>query len=97
MAAIGAHVSVYQKPAHWADWKNKLFPYQVGFTCPPRDFYDGGSWHEKLKGSTGLKPQKPGYTDISSAPDRAKQLYEKVRPHYEHLYEYRLKDPLRFS
>ena len=28
----------YQKPAHWANPKNKLFPYQVGFTCPPHDF-----------------------------------------------------------
>lgn len=28
----------YEKPAHWADPKNKLFPHQVGFTSPPHDF-----------------------------------------------------------
>lgn len=28
----------YEKPAHWADPRNKLFPYQVGFTAPPHDF-----------------------------------------------------------
>ena len=28
----------YQKPIHWSDSKKKLFPHQVGFTCPPRDF-----------------------------------------------------------
>jgi len=28
----------YQKPERWQDPKNKLFPYQVGFTCPPHDF-----------------------------------------------------------
>ncbi len=28
----------YQKPAHWANPANKLFPHQVGFTCPPHDF-----------------------------------------------------------
>ena len=28
----------YKKPAHWANPKNKLFPHQVGFTCPPYDF-----------------------------------------------------------
>lgn len=28
----------YTKPAHWADPKNKLFPHQVGFTCPPHDW-----------------------------------------------------------
>ena len=38
MTAIGAHVNDYQKPAHWSDPQNKLFPHQVGFTCPPRDF-----------------------------------------------------------
>ncbi|MEM8632985.1 MAG: hypothetical protein AAGF74_17300 [Pseudomonadota bacterium] len=28
----------YQKPSHWADPAKKLFPQQVGFTCPPFDF-----------------------------------------------------------
>ncbi|WP_027256246.1 MULTISPECIES: hypothetical protein [Leisingera] len=28
----------YEKPAHWANPKNKLFPHQVGFTAPPYDF-----------------------------------------------------------
>jgi len=23
------------KPSHWGEPKNKLFPHQVGFTCPP--------------------------------------------------------------
>ena len=26
------------KPAKWADPAHKLFPHQVGFTAPPRDF-----------------------------------------------------------
>ena len=26
------------KPIRWSDKKNKLFPYQVGFTSPPHDF-----------------------------------------------------------
>ncbi|GAB5469512.1 MAG: hypothetical protein Kilf2KO_25420 [Rhodospirillales bacterium] len=28
----------YRKPAKWSLAKNKLFPHQVGFTCPPQDF-----------------------------------------------------------
>ena len=28
----------YKKPEHWAVPGNKLFPHQVGFTCPPRDW-----------------------------------------------------------
>ncbi|TDJ31161.1 MAG: hypothetical protein E2O57_00140 [Gammaproteobacteria bacterium] len=31
-------MSGYKKHAHWEDPKNKLFPHQVGFTCPPHDF-----------------------------------------------------------
>lgn len=31
-------MSEYKKPEHWANPRNKLFPYQVGFTCPPHDF-----------------------------------------------------------
>lgn len=31
-------MTTYEKSAHWADPTNKLFPYQVGFTCPPHDF-----------------------------------------------------------
>ena len=28
----------YTKAPHWSKPENKLFPYQVGFTCPPYDF-----------------------------------------------------------
>lgn len=28
----------YRKPECWRDPANKLFPHQVGFTCPPHDF-----------------------------------------------------------
>lgn len=39
MADAGATiVKRYVKPAHWADSRNKLYPFQVGFTCPPKDF-----------------------------------------------------------
>lgn len=31
-------MSTYRKSERWADPKNKLFPHQVGFTCPPNDF-----------------------------------------------------------
>ncbi len=28
----------FTKPPHWANPANKLFTYQVGFTCPPHDY-----------------------------------------------------------
>jgi len=31
-------MTTYQKPERWFKPKNKLFPYQVGFTAPPHDF-----------------------------------------------------------
>lgn len=64
--------------------------WEAGADTGQYSWYDGGSWHEKLKGSTGLAPQEPGYADIDSAPDHAKRLYEQVLPHYEHLHRHRL-------
>ena len=31
-------MDTYKKPEKWNDPKVKLFPHQVGFTCPPHDF-----------------------------------------------------------
>ena len=53
-------------------------------------WYDGGSWHGNLRDSDGLKPQARQYIDISEAPDRVKEIYETVLPHYQHLYGHRL-------
>lgn len=54
-------------------------------------WWDGGSFHENLRHSDGLKPQKRQYIDISDAPSRVKAIYESCLPHYEHLYQHRLK------
>ena len=53
-------------------------------------WWDGGSFHENLRGSDGLKPQPRSYIDIAEAPDRVKEIYDAVMPHYQHLYQYRL-------
>lgn len=54
-------------------------------------WYDGGSWHENLRNSDGLKPQPRQYIDIADAPDRVKEIYEICLPHYEHLHAHRLR------
>ena len=54
-------------------------------------WYDGGSWHANLRNSDGLKPQPRSYIDISDAPDRVKEIYEIVLPHYQHLHRHRLR------
>jgi len=54
-------------------------------------WWDGGSFHANLRNSDGLKPQKrTQYIDISEAPDRVKDVHERMQPHYEHLYQYRI-------
>ena len=53
-------------------------------------WWDGGSFHANLRNSDGLKPQQRKYVDISDAPDRVKEIYANVLPHYEHLRRHRL-------
>ncbi len=55
-------------------------------------WWDGGSFHANLRDSDGLKPQaRSQYIDIGEAPDRVKAVYEKMMPHYQHMYRYRLR------
>ncbi len=53
-------------------------------------WWDGGSFHANLANSTGLVAQKRRYVEMKDAPDRVKQVYRRMRPHYEHLYQHRL-------
>ena len=72
------------------DFVPEALTWEPGSATEDYSWFDGGSWHEKLKGSTGLSPQEPGFTDINTAPDYAKELYEEVLPHYQHLHAHRL-------
>jgi len=53
-------------------------------------WWDGGSFHEKLSKSTGLKSQKRNYIKIEEAPKRVRRIYNRMKPHYEHLLKYRI-------
>ena len=53
-------------------------------------WWDGGSFHENLRNSDGLKPQKRGHIDISEGPDRVKGIYRIALAHYEHMHAHRL-------
>ena len=53
-------------------------------------WYDGGSWHANLRYSSGLRPQPRNYIDIAEAPDRVREIYDLVMPHYLHLHGHRL-------
>ena len=60
-------------------------------------WYDGGSWHANLCDSDGLKAQPRQYIDITDAPDRVRDIYEVVLPHYEHLHAHRLTSDSAFE
>jgi hypothetical protein len=54
-------------------------------------WWDGGSFHDNLRNSSGLTPQKRNYVEVGDMPDRVKEIYDIAMPHYEHLYAHRLK------
>ncbi len=54
-------------------------------------WYDGGSWHDNLRNSDGLKAQPRRYINITEAPDRVKEIYDTVLPHYEAMHRHRLR------
>ena len=60
-------------------------------TRPQVGWYDEGSWHDVLAQSDGLKPQPRTYGTVEDADDEVKQAYALALPHYQHLYQYRLK------
>lgn len=54
-------------------------------------WYDDGSWHAGLRESDGLKPRPRKDVDILKAPERIQELYEIVLPHYQYMYEHRIR------
>ena len=45
---------------------------------------------EDLAQSTGLKPQKRKYVELSNTPERVQQVHRRMKPHYDHLYAHRI-------
>lgn len=72
-------------PTKWQP-EHKLFPHQLGFTCPPFDCDATPS--DFLR----LAPETVGVRGwMLHLIDRAKQIYRRQRPHYEYLYQHWLK------
>ncbi|MEM1163149.1 MAG: sulfotransferase family protein [Pseudomonadota bacterium] len=53
-------------------------------------WWDGGSFHANLAQSTGLAPQKRKYVSLQDAPERVRQVYRRMKPHYDRLYAERI-------
>jgi len=66
----------------------KAFCNAVGI--PEHSWWDGGSFHQNLAQSTGLVAQERRYVELESAPARVQQVYRRMKPHYDRLYQYRV-------
>ena len=59
-------------------------------------WYDGGSWHGNLRGSTGITRQKRSYVPIDHN-DHLKRAYDTCLPHYNALLAHKLPLPDQVS
>lgn len=64
--------------------------WEAGGDPSEHSWWDGGSFHHNLAASTGLKPQKRKYVEVSDAPLRVRQVHRRMQPHYEKLYKHRI-------
>ena len=54
-------------------------------------WWDGGSFHANLRASTGLYPQTRRYVEVADAPQRVRRVHRRMKPHYDHLYQHRIR------
>ncbi len=64
--------------------------WEAGGDPAAHSWWDGGSFHANLARSTGLKPQPRKYVELNDAPERVKQVYRRMKPHYDRLHAHRL-------
>lgn len=65
--------------------------WEPGGNPAEHSWWDGGAFHANLAQSTGLKRQARKYVELSDTAPRVQQVYRRMKPHYEHLYQYRLR------
>jgi hypothetical protein len=53
-------------------------------------WWDGGSFHQNLRESDGLRAQPKTSIDLAAAPARVQEIVAELLPHYEHLRAHRL-------
>lgn len=65
--------------------------WEPGADTADYSWWDGGSFHENLRGSTGLEPQPRRYVEIDAAPERVRQVVRRMRAHYDRLHAHRIR------
>jgi len=72
------------------DFMESALSWEPGADTDQYSWWDGGSFHQNLRESTGLKKQKRRYVNLNDTPDRVQQVYRRMKPHYDRLYKHRL-------
>lgn len=65
--------------------------WEAGGDPSAHSWWDGGSFHANLAKSTGLARQTRKYVDLKDAPCRVQRVHRRMKPHYDHLYQHRMK------
>jgi len=71
-------------------FKPEALSWEPGGDPSEHSWWDGGSFHHNLAKSTGLKPQQRHYVELDSTPLRVQQVYRRMKPHYDRLYQSRI-------
>lgn len=64
--------------------------WEAGNDPGAHSWWTGDSFHANLARSTGLTRQPRKYVDLDAAPERVKQVYRRMLPHYQRLHAHRL-------
>ena len=64
--------------------------WEPGGNPSEHSWWDGGSFHANLAKSTGLTKQERKYLELADCAPRVQQVHRRMKPHYDHLYKYRL-------
>lgn len=65
--------------------------WQAGGDPAAHSWWDAGAFHENLSRSTGLQRQARDYPQLAELPFRVRQVYRRMKPHYERLYGHRIR------
>jgi len=70
---------------------SEALSWEPGADTGDYSWWDGGSFHANLRASTGLKPQARRYIEVADAPARVQRVHRRMKPHYDHLYQHRIR------
>ncbi len=73
------------------DYMPRALSWKAGGNPSEHSWWDGGSFHANLARSTGLVAQPRKYVELSAAPERVRRVHRRMKPHYDHLFNHRIK------